>query len=85
MKPREIRKAKPELVEGWLCVDGRPGGGGGPITFFPDDKPSRSSVAGCWRSDRGPSGMWSRPEWRKQYGRAALPKPSKCERVRLEL
>ena len=83
MKVREIRKVKPEWVAGWLCVDGKPGDGGPPITFF-QDKPERWSD-GAWTSRNGSSDTWTSRQWKAIYGKARLPKPRKCERVRLEL
>ena len=86
MKPREIRKvvAKPKLVTGWLAVDGNPGDGGNPIAFFVTPKPFKEQD-GCWRSRWGHFGSWDKREWKAVYGKAPLPKPGACERVRLEL
>ena len=84
MKAREIRKvAKPRLVEGWLSVD-KPSMGS-VIAFFDSvSKPDLESD-GAWRRKMGCVQAWNHHDWRAAYGSAALPKPGKCERVRLEL
>lgn len=93
MKPRGIWKvAKRELVEGWLCVDAK--AYSKTIAFFPGKarpflarKESRGAFAGQWRKrGRGwACTTWCPLKWEEDYGDAPLPKPGKCERVRLEL
>ena len=85
MKVRKIRKVR-ALAEGWLSVDKEVAESTDLlIAFFTGQAKPELEKDGCWRTAHGCRRTWVLNEWHAAFGRARLPKPGKCERVKLEL